>query len=118
MESVLRRAGIAALERCRDPPEVTSHRAKGRTRLKLLDICATGGMEVGDGAEGLPDEVGAMAAESRLLEEPGDEFVVLHFVDVLLPQSAFSSKPVRYVRGGRLVKTCICHRVPPLSLYI
>lgn len=60
---------------------------------------------------GLPDEVGAVAAESRLLEEPGCEFMVLHFVDVLLPQGTFSSKPVRYVLGGRLDQTYICHRV-------
>ncbi|KAK5866165.1 hypothetical protein PBY51_020375 [Eleginops maclovinus] len=52
---------------------------------------------------GLPDEVGAVAAESRLLEEPGSEFVVLHFVDVFLPQSTFASKPIGYVRSGRLV---------------
>ena len=50
-----------------------------------------------------PDEVGAVAAESRLLEEPGYEFVVLDFVDVFLPQSTFTSKPIRYVLGGRLV---------------
>lgn len=35
-----------------------------------------------------PDEVGAVAAEGRLLEEARDELVVLHFVHVLLPQCA------------------------------
>lgn len=35
-----------------------------------------------------PDEVGAVAAESRLLKEARDELVVLHFVYVLLPQRA------------------------------
>lgn len=51
---------------------------------------------------GLPDEVGAVAAEGRLLEEPGYEFVVLHFVDVFLPQGTFASEPVGYVLVGRL----------------
>lgn len=51
----------------------------------------------------LPDEVGAVAAESRLLEEAGYEFVVLHFVDVLLPQRTFTSEPVGDVLVGRLV---------------
>lgn len=51
----------------------------------------------------LPDEVGAVAAESRLLEESGCEFVVFDFMDVLLPQSTFASKPIGNVRGGRLV---------------
>lgn len=32
-----------------------------------------------------PDEVSAMAAEGGLLEEAGDEFVVLDFMHVLLP---------------------------------
>lgn len=35
-----------------------------------------------------PDEVGAVAAEGRLLEEARDELVVLHFVHVFLPQRA------------------------------
>lgn len=51
---------------------------------------------------GLPDEVGAVAAEGRLLEEPGYEFVVLHFVDVFLPQGTFASEPVGDVLVGRL----------------
>ena len=70
-----------------------------------------GGVE----AEDSPDEVGAVAAESRLLEEPSDEFVVLHLVDVLLPQRSFAGEAIRYVRGGRLVETSIGH-VPPLVL--
>lgn len=56
-----------------------------------------------------PDEVRAVAAESRLLEEPGYEFMVLDLVDVLLPQGAFPSKPICDVRGGRLVQTYISH---------
>lgn len=50
-----------------------------------------------------------MAAESRLLEEPGYEFMVLDLVDVLLPQGTFPSKPICDVRGGRLVQTYISH---------
>lgn len=37
-----------------------------------------------------PDEVGAVAAEGRLLEEARDELVILHLVHVLLPQRALS----------------------------
>lgn len=57
----------------------------------------------GGGGKALPDEVGAVAAESRLLEEAGCEFVVLHFVDVFLPQRTFTSEPVGDVLVGRLV---------------
>lgn len=39
-----------------------------------------------------PDEVGAVAAEGGLLEEAGDEFVVPHLVDVLLPESPFAGE--------------------------
>lgn len=53
----------------------------------------------GIGNERLPDEVGAVATKGRLLEEPWYKFMVLHFVDVLLPQSTFASKPVRHVLG-------------------
>ena len=56
------------------------------------------------GSTRLPDEVGAVAAESRLLEESCYKFMVLHFVDILLPQSTFAGEPIRHVRGGeRLV---------------
>lgn len=58
---------------------------------------------------GLPDEVRAVAAERRLLEEPGYEFVVLDFVDVFLPQRPFPSEPVRYVLRGRFDQTYISH---------
>lgn len=61
------------------------------------------------GGEDLPDEVGAVAAESRLLEEPRYEFMVLHFVDVLLPQRTFTSEPVGDVLVGRLDQTHISH---------
>ena len=53
--------------------------------------------------ERLPYEVGAVAAESRLLEETGYKFVVLYNMDVLLPQCAFPGKSVGHVRGGRIV---------------
>ena len=76
-------------------------------RLKFSGVqqaaAAVRGVEVWWEKEGLPDEVGAVAAESRLPEEPGYEFVVLDFVDVFLPQSTFASEPIRYVPGGRLV---------------
>lgn len=46
----------------------------------------------------LPDKIGAMTAEGRLLEEASNELVVLNFVNVFLPQSAFTGEPVGDVR--------------------
>lgn len=57
----------------------------------------------GSETQGLPDEVGAVAAEGGLLKEPRYKLMVLDFVDVLLPQSTFTGEPVRHVRGERLV---------------
>lgn len=80
------------------PEVVLHHRAE---RMKFSSVQQAVGRRLEK--ERLPDEVGAVAAESRLPEEPGCEFVVLHFVDVFLPQSTFTRKPVRHVLGERLV---------------
>lgn len=45
-----------------------------------------------------PNKVRAMTAESRLFEKPRNKFVVLHFMDVFLPQSTFTSESIGNVR--------------------
>lgn len=62
----------------------------------------------------LPDEVGAVAAEGGLLEEAGDEFVVLHLVHVLLPQRPFAGEAVGHVlrRRGVVGRVNVSHGPP------
>ncbi|KAK7929869.1 hypothetical protein WMY93_006264 [Mugilogobius chulae] len=91
-----------------------------------------------------PNEVRAVAAESRLLEEPRSEFVIFYHMNVLLPQSTFPSKlfsfseleldgslgltsvmsPVMHedvrvfdgVQSGSLISSCRCRgRVSPVT---
>lgn len=45
-----------------------------------------------------PNKVSAVTAESRLLEKPRNKFVVFHFMDVFLPQSAFTGESICNVR--------------------
>lgn len=40
----------------------------------------------------LPNEIGAVAAEGGLLEEPGGELVALDLVHELLPESSFTTE--------------------------
>lgn len=70
--------------------------------------CSTGKRPSGE-EKCLPDKVGAVTTKSRLLEEPCSEFVVLHFMDVLLPQSSFTSEPFRDVPGPLVELRDISH---------
>ncbi|MEQ2206669.1 hypothetical protein XENOCAPTIV_001404, partial [Xenoophorus captivus] len=45
-----------------------------------------------------PDEVRAVAAEGRLLEEARDELVVLHLVHVLLAEGSLAGEAARALR--------------------
>lgn len=55
-----------------------------------------------------------MAAEGGLLEEAGDEFVVLHLVHVLLPQRPFAGEAVGHVlrRRGVVGRVNVSHGPP------
>ena len=62
----------------------------------------------------LPDEVGAVAAEGGLLEEAGDEFVVLHLVHILLSQRPFAGETIGHVlrRRGVVGRENVSHGPP------
>ena len=60
-----------------------------------------------------PDEVGAVAAEGGLLEEARDEFVVLHFMHVLLAKGSLAREAPHGLAGSVLPvavgRRRVCH---------